>query len=1230
MAALPTTTPTTPLPSGASPSLAVRARDGGTAPLDMTAIRTALYELAPPALHADPALRTDAEAVLARLPSKLPTSGTVGAADIWSTLALTLLPHAGSHPVFGAAAAALQAASLRERAPQGMAAVVDLLQARVMADGSPAPLLLPAFAAAVRAAAPELDAALDFHRDALFRYNGLWTLENRHYLLAVRTEAGAAAPKHLAEAPQHMWMRVAAALAFDTTTGKLSVPAAVTTYRVLSQHVATFATPTLLAAGTVNPQMASCFLSSMRADSLPGIVEGKLVDDAYCSKGGGGLGGSLDLLRPSGAPIKRTNGGSNGLVPLAAVFDAVAAYVDQGGKRRGAFALYCSPWHADWPQLTTVRDKQLAAAGQGSAPGIFLGCWASDDWMTAAFSRAPWHTLRLPSPEAQAALVAAHGSEFTRLYRSAVAAGHVDAELNAGKMLDELCVRQLRTGGPYLLCSSAAAALYPLTATLGPPPCSNLCTEIIEYNDSRETAVCNLASISLRAVACRPAETDLPALSAALDAAVEEVETALYGRAATLADALSWLVQHLPAGAPEAIAVALTAAQKRAEEVPGSLCAQEVLELVERVLAAALSAAAPLIAAFEAAVDAAAAGERPLTVDEAAAFAPARDAVITAVATRGAGQAALQIGNAEETLNDPTVQSNVLSTEGVGTALRALRRAMATADDARVLSALEVPADAEAADAYVATYVAPHVNWQRLAATVRTLVAGLNAVVDNNAYPTPATHRSNLRHRPVGIGVQGWQEALTALRLPYGSWAAARLRGWLAEAMYYHAVAASCDAAAVTAAGGAGLALNAAFNVLAEADSRDSDGSDSLPTARVLATATLRPLLDWFMTGLAPRHIVAGAGDAVGGRQRSLEQLLLRRCGGKFDDEGEAGAGAGVDWARLAAGDDVATARVRAALHAATAGLHGASYDGSLAARNELVYALEWDAVRQQAAGRWGPLLEAAWEEWRAGVTQQSGVGTALAQITGLMRAVADVAEAGMLDGEAAGAAQTWLEEEVVRQPHAAGLVRFLSSLGAHPSCWVHTDISLHAPVRGDAPCTRGELQYERWAARITEVRQRAEAAGIPERLTRLHADVLPAALSGRWDWAALRQRLGRFGQRNVQLIAPMPTATTSLILNNSEGAEAAAGLVYRKLSSAGTSTIYCEGLQVRHPRLHASPLSPLPSLLSTSLPLYLSTSSRPLPRFSFHTPAPTHNPFTLNVPAGGCVGAGSGCGGAV
>jgi ribonucleoside-diphosphate reductase subunit M1 len=315
-------------------------------------------------------------------------------------------------------------------------------------------------------------------RSASNRYNyfGFKTLE-RSYLLKVNGK--------VAERPQQMLMRVAVGIHGE------DIDATIETYNLLSEKWFTHASPTLFNSGTPKPQMSSCFLLTMKDDSIEGIYD-TLKQTALISKNAGGVGMNVHCIRSTGSYIAGTNGNSNGLVPMLRVFNSTAHYVDQGGnKRPGAFAIYLEPWHGDVFEFLELRKN--TGKDEIRARELFYALWIPDLFMRRVEANGMW-SLMCPSECPN--LHEVWGEEFDKLYEKYESENRFKRQIKARELWQAIIESQIETGTPYMLYKDACNRKSN-QQNLGTIKCSNLCTEIVEYSSPDEIAVCNLASIAL-------------------------------------------------------------------------------------------------------------------------------------------------------------------------------------------------------------------------------------------------------------------------------------------------------------------------------------------------------------------------------------------------------------------------------------------------------------------------------------------------------------------------------------------------------------------------------------------------------------------------------------------------------------------------------------------------------------------------------------------------------------
>jgi len=321
-----------------------------------------------------------------------------------------------------------------------------------------------------------LDSTIIYDRDFGFDYFGFKTLE-KSYLLKVDGK--------IVERPQHLFMRVSVGI------HKEDIDSVIKTYNLMSERWFTHATPTLFNAGTPKPQMSSCFLLTMQDDSIDGIYD-TLKQTAKISQSAGGIGLSIHNVRATGSYISGTNGTSNGIIPMLKVFNDTARYVDQGGgKRKGAFAIYLEPWHADVFDFLDLRKNH--GKEEMRARDLFYALWVSDLFMQRVEANEDWSLF---CPHEAPGLADCWGKEFEALYTKYEKEGRARKTVKAQELWFAILDAQVETGTPYLLYKDAANGKSN-QQNLGTIKSSNLCTEIIEYTSKDEVAVCNLASLAL-------------------------------------------------------------------------------------------------------------------------------------------------------------------------------------------------------------------------------------------------------------------------------------------------------------------------------------------------------------------------------------------------------------------------------------------------------------------------------------------------------------------------------------------------------------------------------------------------------------------------------------------------------------------------------------------------------------------------------------------------------------
>ena len=381
------------------------------------------------------------------------------------------------HPDFAKLAARIAISNLHKVTSGSFSNTMKHMYTYVDAKtGENAPLLSSGTYGVIKKNAKKLDEAIDYDRDFNYDYFGYKTLE-RAYLMRLNGK--------IVERPQHMLMRVSVGIHGD------DIQAAIETYHLMSEKWFTHATPTLFNAGTPKPQLSSCFLLTMQDDSIDGIYD-TLKQCAKISQSAGGIGLSIHNVRATGAYIKGTNGTSNGIIPMLRNFDMTARYVDQGGgKRKGSFAIYLEPWHADIFEFLQLKKNH--GKEELRARDLFYAMWISDLFMRRVEENGEWSLF---SPDEAKGLEDSYGEAFEKLYEKYEQEGKARKVVKAQDLWFEILEAQIETGTPYILYKDHANRKSN-QKNLGTIKSSNLCTEIMEYTSKDEVAVCNLASISL-------------------------------------------------------------------------------------------------------------------------------------------------------------------------------------------------------------------------------------------------------------------------------------------------------------------------------------------------------------------------------------------------------------------------------------------------------------------------------------------------------------------------------------------------------------------------------------------------------------------------------------------------------------------------------------------------------------------------------------------------------------
>src|SRR6187401_1131987 len=381
------------------------------------------------------------------------------------------------HPDYALLASRIAVSNLHKNTKKSFSETMKDLYTYVYAKtGKTAPLLADDIYKVISENADLLDSTIIYDRDFGYDYFGFKTLE-KSYLLKLNGK--------VAERPQHMLMRVAVGI------HKEDIESVIETYNLMSERWFTHATPTLFNSGTPKPQLSSCFLLMMQDDSIDGIYN-TLKNCAKISQSAGGIGVNIHNIRATGSYIRGTNGTSNGIVPMLRVFNDTARYVDQGGgKRKGSFAIYLEPWHADIFEFLDLKKNH--GKEEMRARDLFYALWIPDLFMQRVENNEMWSLF---CPNEAPGLADVWGEDFELLYLQYEKEGRARKTIKAQELWFAILDAQIETGTPYILYKDAANKKSN-QKNLGTIKSSNLCTEIMEYTSADEIAVCNLASIAL-------------------------------------------------------------------------------------------------------------------------------------------------------------------------------------------------------------------------------------------------------------------------------------------------------------------------------------------------------------------------------------------------------------------------------------------------------------------------------------------------------------------------------------------------------------------------------------------------------------------------------------------------------------------------------------------------------------------------------------------------------------
>ena len=658
-----------------------------------------------------------AQLVLAEIHDDVRTS------DLDELAARIAISYMTTHPDWATLAARIIVSNCQKSAPSSFSVAMDLLGPALAAD----------VVTFIRANAAALDAMIRPENDFLLDYFGFKTLE-KAYLMRAGSQ------KRLVETPQYMWLRVAVGIHCG------SLPAIQETYALMSAKAFTHATPTLFNAGTQRPQLSSCFLQAMKADSIEGIFD-TLKDCAQISKYAGGIGLHVHNIRAQGTPIAGTQGTSNGLVPMLRVFNNTARYVDQGGgKRNGSFAIYLEPWHADIQAF--LKMKSNTGSEEERARDLFYGLWVPDLFMKRVEAGGDWSLF---CPHEAPGLADVVGAEFEALYTRYEAEGKARRAISAQKLWSEILVSQIETGTPYLLYKDAAN-LKSNQKNLGTIKSSNLCV-------APETLVEIYDIVACRAEPIYYTSRRVPIKE------IANTEVMIYN-----GDSLTAVIPRKTSESAQLLHVTVLQETYNNEGERHSshktlYCTTEHKFILDSHLPLA---EAPRVAASE--------------LHDGMKLCSWKDYNGNMVHQKVVG--VIYAGRNDETYCFTEYQNHVGVFNGILTG--------------QCTEIIEYSSPEETAVCNLASIALPYFlepskqfNFDKLRQVVAVIVRNLNRVIDINYYPTPETLRSNMRHRPIGIGVQGLADVFAMMGLPWEAPEAASLNQEIFEHIYYAALSES-------------------------------------------------------------------------------------------------------------------------------------------------------------------------------------------------------------------------------------------------------------------------------------------------------------------------------------------------------------------------------------------------------------------------------------------------------
>jgi len=647
-----------------------------------------------------------------------------------------------THPDWATLASRIIISNCQQSVPTTFSAAMEALATMTDVRGQQISALDMNMVQFIRDNAAALNGMIKPENDYLLDYFGFKTLE-KSYLMRVN--------KRMVESPQYMWLRVATGIWFSNSS-KESVSESLRrikeTYDLMSTKAFTHATPTLFNSGTPRPQLSSCFLQAMKSDSIDGIFD-TLKDCAQISKYAGGIGLHVHNIRAQGTPIAGTQGVSNGLVPMLRVFNNTARYVDQGGgKRNGSFAIYLEPWHADIQAF--LKMKSNTGSEEERARDLFYALWIPDLFMKRVEAGGDWSLF---CPHEAPGLADVVGQEFEALYTKYEAEGRAKRTISAQKLWSEILVSQIETGTPYMLYKDAAN-LKSNQKNLGVIKSSNLCvapeTEITIYD----------ADIYLRGAA-RKGTLRVP---------ISSVE----GKQVKIWNGQGFSLVHIHKTGENQTLMRVTVEQRiQTKGIKNSIRTESTTLDCTHYHKFILNDSSDERVEARNLVP----GQELCTwIDE-----NGRLTSQTVIAVE-------ETGRISDTycFNEPINHAGVFN--GILTG--------------NCTEIIEFSSPEETAVCNLASIALPYFltesktfDFERLRSVVHVIVRNLNRVIDINYYPTVEAKRSNMRHRPIGLGVQGLADVFAVMGLPWESQEAAALNQEIFEHIYFAALTASNELA---------------------------------------------------------------------------------------------------------------------------------------------------------------------------------------------------------------------------------------------------------------------------------------------------------------------------------------------------------------------------------------------------------------------------------------------------